>query len=52
VAPQLATIPVVDGGGTTARACATLRVLATTGVMGFALVILLAVLPGSRRAYT
>jgi hypothetical protein len=30
----------------------TLRVLATVGVVGFAVVILLAVLPGSRRAYT
>jgi hypothetical protein len=28
------------------------RLLATIGVVGFALVILLAVLPGSRRAYT
>jgi hypothetical protein len=28
------------------------RVLATIGVVGFALVIVLAVLPGSRRAYT
>ena len=28
------------------------RVLATIGVVGFALVILLAMLPGSRRAYT
>lgn len=30
----------------------TLRVLATIGVVGFAVVILLAVLPNSRRAYT
>jgi hypothetical protein len=30
----------------------TLRALATIGVVGFALVILLAVLPNSRRAYT
>jgi uncharacterized membrane protein (DUF2068 family) len=30
----------------------TLRALATVGVVGFAVVILLAVLPGSRRAYT
>ena len=30
----------------------TLRVLATIGVVGFALVILLAVLPGPRRTYT
>jgi uncharacterized membrane protein (DUF2068 family) len=30
----------------------TLRVLATIGVVGFALVIVLAVLPNSRRAYT
>jgi archaellum biogenesis protein FlaJ (TadC family) len=30
----------------------TLRALATVGVVGFALVILLAVLPNSRRAYT
>jgi len=30
----------------------TSRVLATIGVVGFAVVILLAVLPGSRRAYT
>jgi hypothetical protein len=29
-----------------------LRILATVGVVGFALVILLAVLPNSRRAYT
>jgi hypothetical protein len=28
------------------------RLLATLGVVGFALVILLAVLPGSRRTYT
>lgn len=31
---------------------ATLRVLATVGVVGFALVVVLAVLPNSRRAYT
>jgi hypothetical protein len=31
---------------------ATLRVLATVGVVGFALVIVLAVLPGMRRTYT
>jgi uncharacterized membrane protein (DUF2068 family) len=30
----------------------TLRVLATIGVVGFALVVVLAVLPSSRRAYT
>jgi uncharacterized membrane protein (DUF2068 family) len=30
----------------------TLKVLASIGVLGFALVILLAVLPGPRRAYT
>ena len=30
----------------------TLRILATIGVVGFAVVILLAVLPNSRRAYT
>ena len=30
----------------------TLRVLATVGVVGFAVVILLAVLPGPRRTYT
>jgi hypothetical protein len=30
----------------------TLRTLAAVGVVGFALVVVLAVLPGSRRAYT
>jgi hypothetical protein len=38
--------------GLTAAPTALLRVLATVGVVGSALIILLMVLPNSRRAYT